>query len=204
MNRAVQPWRRTPSRDLLVGSVHEVAPRVLNLLLQVRGRVGRIVEVEAYGGADDPASHAARGPTTRNSTMFASAGLLYVYRSYGLHWCANVVTGVEGEASAVLVRAVEPVDGVEQMRRDRPRARRDADLTNGPGKLCAALGIHAGHDGVDLLDPSAAAVLLDDGIPPPRRPEVTGRVGISKAVGRPWRFCVPGNPWVSSGRPSGD
>lgn len=199
----VQPMGRTPSVDLLVGPVHEVAPRLLNTLLQVGGRVGRIVEVEAYGGKDDSASHAARGPTPRNATMFASAGRLYVYRSYGVHWCANVVTGTEGDASAVLVRAVEPVLGIELMWGDRPRARRHEDLTNGPGKLCAALGIGAADDGTDLFDLSAGVQLLEDGVQPPLSPEVTSRVGISRAVDRLWRFSVPGNPWVSRGHPSG-
>lgn len=187
---AVWPAAGPPSPDLLDGPVDEVAPRLLNTLLVVGDRVGRIVEVEAYGGLDDPASHAARGPTQRNATMFGRAGLLYVYRSYGIHWCANVVTGPQGDASAVLVRAVEPLVGLEQMRRDRPRARRDADLADGPGKLCAALGITGDHDGVDLLDSAAPVRWLVDDERPPQRIHTTTRVGISRAVERPWRFVV--------------
>lgn len=174
--------------------MHEVAPRLLNTLLAVGGRVGRIVEVEAYGGSEDPASHAARGPTARNASMFARAGLLYVYRSYGIHWCANLVTGAEGHASAVLVRAVEPLSGIEGMRRDRPQARRDADLANGPGKLCAALGITGDHDGVDLLDGDAPVRWLTDHTPPPRRVLNTPRVGISRAADLPWRFVAADGP----------
>lgn len=182
---------RPLSPDLLGGPVDHVAPRLLNTLLVVGERVGRVVEVEAYGGEDDPASHAARGRTPRNSTMFGRAGLLYVYRSYGVHWCANIVTGDEGTASAVLLRALEPVSGLAGMRRDRPRARRDTALADGPGKLCAAMGITGDHDGVDLLDPRAPVRWRSDGRLPPSRPHATPRVGISKATERRWRFVLP-------------
>ncbi len=128
---------RSLARDPL-----EVAPELLNKLIVHDRRVGRIVEVEAYRGADDPASHAFRGPTPRNEVMFGPAGRLYVYRSYGIHWCANVVCRTDGVAGAVLLRAVEPVRGLPAMRRDRPKAKDDADLGAGPGKLCAALGDH--------------------------------------------------------------
>lgn len=203
--RTAGPGPRVPlDPAALDGPVDEVAPRMLGTLLEVDdGRCGRVVEVEAYDGADDPASHAHRGRTARNATMFGPAGALYVYRSYGLHWCANVVLGEEGSASAVLLRALEPVEGIEHMRGARPAVRRDVDLTNGPGKLCAALGITGADDGTDLLDPSSRVRLCSDGTGAPAAPLVTTRVGISRAVQRHWRFCDPTSPWVSRGRPSG-
>lgn len=192
-----------PSAALL-GAVEAVAPRLLGAVIEVAdGRRGRIVEVEAYDGATDPASHAFRGPTARNTSMFGPPGRLYVYRSYGLHWCANVVLGEPGRAAAVLVRAVEPLSGIERMREVRAAARRDVDLTNGPGKLCAALGITGDDDGSDLLDSASRVRLYRDGTPPPSELLVTTRIGISRAVDRAWRFADAASPWVSTGRPSG-
>lgn len=173
----------------------EVAPDLLNKLIARNRRVGRIVEVEAYRGADDPASHAFRGPTPRNEVMFGPAGRLYVYRSYGIHWCANVVCGTDGVAGAVLLRAVEPVRGLPAMRADRPKAKQDADLGAGPGKLCAALGISGDHDGVDLR--KGPVRLLDDGVAPPERPARGVRIGISRAIEHPWRFGVADSPALS-------
>ncbi len=164
-------------------------------------RSGRIVEVEAYQGADDPASHAFRGPTPRNGVMFGPAGRLYVYRSYGIHWCANVVCGPVDEPGAVLIRAVEPLRGIEAMWGDRPKARREVDLASGPGKLCAALGIGGHHDGVDLLARSSPARLLTGEPLPPDRVARGPRIGISKATERPWRFAEDANPHVSRPRP---
>lgn len=172
--------------------------------------VGRILETEAYGsaeaygGPDDPASHAHRGPTPRNLAMFGAAGRLYVYRSYGIHWCANVVVGPEGAGSAVLLRSVQLPSADPDVRRlikqRRPKARRDADWANGPGKLAAALGITGDHDGVDLFDPSAPLRLLppETLAPDPMTGSLstvkaTPRIGISKAVERPWRFVTTGN-----------
>lgn len=150
------------------------------------GRVsGRIVETEAYT-ADDPASHSSRGPTPRNAAMFGPAGHLYVYRSYGIHWCANVVTGVEGDGQAVLIRAIEPVEGAEIMLRRRGRL----PLADGPGKLCAALGIDDDDDGTDLVAPDSPIRMVDDGTTPPARPIVGPRIGITRAVDTPWRFRV--------------
>lgn len=151
--------------------------------------VGRIVETEAYT-ADDPASHSFRGETARNRPMFGPPGRLYVYRSYGIHWCANVVTGAAGDGQAVLLRAVELTDGIE-LARARRGGRADRELVNGPGKLCQAFGIDGRHDDIDLTSRSSAVRILDDGTPPPRHPIVGPRVGISKAVDVPWRFRSP-------------
>ncbi len=143
---------------------------------------GRIIETEAYT-ADDPASHSFRGRTARNSVMFGRAGRLYVYLSYGIHCCANVVTGRDGDGQAVLLRAVEPLDGVEEMWRRRGRL----PLADGPGKLCQAFRISLDDDGVDLAGPGPIRI-VDDGTPPPADPVAGPRVGISKAIDRPWRY----------------
>lgn len=190
---------RAVSRRALSSHASEVAPRLLNKLLVVDHgngdvRSGRLTEVEAYGGLDDPASHAGRGPTPRNEPMFGRAGTVYVYFTYGMHWCANIVTGPAGDAQAVLLRAVVPVDGVDAIRASRPAATRDRDLTNGPAKLCQALGLGSWANGVELGAPTpggAVVRLLDDGTPPPAEPTVGPRVGISAARDTPWRFRVP-------------
>jgi DNA-3-methyladenine glycosylase len=162
---------------------------LLGAVISVGNRSGRIVEVEAYEGADDPASHAYRGVTPRTEVMFGPPGGLYVYLSYGVHWCANIVCRPAGEAGAVLLRAIEPVSGIDAMWADRPAARNVTDLGSGPGKLCAALGITDNHNGVCLLDPDATAILEGDGVAPiPERLAIGPRIGISKAVERPWRF----------------
>lgn len=179
----------------------EVAPLLLNKVLQVEDRSARIVEVEAYLGTDDPASHAFRGPTPRTEVMFGPAGHLYVYLSYGMHWCANIVCGPDGIAGAVLLRAASPLTGIEAQRAARPAARRDLDLTNGPGKLARALGIDDRHRGVDLCRATSPVVVCDDGVAPPDSPATGPRVGISTAVEHPWRFSVPGDPHVSRPRP---
>ena len=179
-----------------------VAPRLLNKLRGRGNRVGRIVEVEAYHGANDPASHAYRGLTSRTAVMFGPAGFLYVYFTYGMHWCANVVCGPDGEAAAVLVRALEPVEGIDDMRRARPAARHERDLCNGPAKLCQALGITGSDNGTDLLahagEPGGVPVrLADDGTPPPSRPARGTRIGIKEATDKRWRFWVRENRFVS-------
>jgi DNA-3-methyladenine glycosylase len=177
-----------------------VAPELLNKLLVRGDRVGRIVEVEAYAGAEDPASHGFRGPTARNEVMFGPAGHLYVYFTYGMHFCANAVCGPDGESSAVLLRALAPLDGLDAMRVARgPAARRDRDLCSGPAKLCQALGLDRAHDGVDLVQGAEVAV-LDDGTPPPTSPGVSARIGISVAVDEPWRWFVPDDPNLSRSR----
>ena len=195
-------WGRRLPRSFYARDPLELAPDLLNKVLVHDGRAGRVVEVEAYRGADDPASHAYRGLTPRTATMFGPAGRLYVYFTYGMHWCANVVGAEPGVAGAVLLRALEPLHGVEAMRRSRPRARREVDLTNGPAKLCQALGIDGGHDGTDLTDRQDVVALLDDGTDPPTDPCIGARIGISAAVDRPWRFCVGGSRHVSRPLPA--
>lgn len=177
---------RPVGRRLLAGDAPEVAPQLLNKLLVHRGCVGRITEVEAYR-QDDPASHSFRGSTPRTEVMFGAAGHLYVYFTYGMHYCANVVTGAEGQGAAVLLRAVEPLEGIERMLERRQGRRQIAD---GPAKLCQAFAIGPEHNGVDLCD-GGAVQLLDDGVPPPDAPLVGPRIGISKAVDVPWRWRVP-------------
>ncbi|MGH9166078.1 MAG: DNA-3-methyladenine glycosylase [Acidimicrobiales bacterium] len=179
-----------------------VAPELLNKVLMRHGRAGRIVEVEAYTGATDPASHAFRGQTPRNATMFGRPGLLYVYRSYGVHWCANAVCGDDGEAVAVLLRALAPTAGVEDMRLTRLAARRDRDLCCGPGRLTQALGITGDDDGADLTTGDRGIVIIDDGLAPPVAPAISARIGLTVAMDRPWRWFVAGDPNVSRRRPS--
>ena len=172
-----------------------VAPELLNKVLAAGRCRGRIVEVEAYAGPLDPASHAYRGPTVRNATMFGPPGHLYVYFSYGMHFCANTVTGHAGDGQAVLLRALAPVAGLDEMWTRRPAARRVTDLASGPGKLCQAMGIGREHDGVDLV--RGPLRILDDGVDPPDDPAVGVRIGITRAADRPWRWFVAGDPNVS-------
>lgn len=174
----------------LSGTVEQVARRLLGHRLRTDfgGRTAVVIEeVEAYGGADDPASHAYRGRTARNASMFGPAGTLYVYRSYGVHWCANVVTGTEGTGEAVLIRGGRVVEGMELVLAR--RGRRD-HLTDGPGKLTQALGITGDHDGTSVL---AGPVRLEEGpAPDPALVSRTPRIGISREAERPWRFVVEG------------
>jgi DNA-3-methyladenine glycosylase len=174
----------------------DVAPRLLNKVLVAGGCAGRIVEVEAYT-RDDPASHAFRGETARNQVMFGPPGHLYVYFSYGMHWCANAVCGDVDEATAVLIRALAPLAGLAQMGERRPRARRERDLCSGPAKLCQALGLTGTDNGRDLTDARSPVRILDDGTPPPLRPGRSARIGISVATETPWRWYVDGDPNVS-------
>jgi len=195
-------WRPVARRRLARDPL-EVAPFLLGKLLVHGERAGRIVEVEAYRGAEDPASHAYRGLTKRNATMFGPAGLLYVYFTYGMHFCANVVCGSEGVGQAVLVRALAPVAGLAEMRAARPKAHSDLDLCRGPARLCQALGLDRAYDGADLVTGDRGVQLLDDGTPPPEVPDQGRRVGISAATELPWRFAVPGDRHVSRPRPDG-
>jgi len=175
-----------------------VAPRLLGKLVVHRRRAARIVEVEAYRGVGDPASHAARGPTPRNATMFGPPGRWYVYFTYGMHWCANLVCGPEGEAGAVLLRAAAPVRGVAAMRAARATARRDVELCQGPARLCVALGIDGSLDGTDAV--SGRAVVVDDGVAGPEQPVTTPRIGISRGTDLLWRWTVPDDPHLSRRR----
>jgi DNA-3-methyladenine glycosylase len=173
----------------------EVAPLLLNKLLEsADGRAGRIVEVEAYCGALDEAAHTFRGKTARNAAMFGPPGHLYVYFTYGMHWCCNAVCGA-GEGWAVLIRALEPVAGLEAMRALRGTS--DRDLCRGPARLTQAFGITGEEDGVDLVRGPSRLRITDDGHAPPGKAHVSARIGISKARDFPWRWSVPDNRFVS-------
>ena len=186
-------------RDFYARHALEVAPELLNkVLVAPDGRAGRIVEVEAYRGADDPGSHGFRGMTKRNATMFGPPGHLYVYFTYGMHWCANVVAETGGVAAAVLLRALTPLEDLEAMYAARgPAARRDRDLCSGPAKLTQALGIDGGLDGADLVSGDHGVTIVNDGRPPPVAPAVTTRIGLTNGAEVPWRFCVAGAADVS-------
>lgn len=183
--------------EVLSGPVEEVAPRLLGAVVRHAGVAVRLTEVEAYAGPLDPGSHAYRGRTRRNEVMFGPAGHLYCYFTYGMHVCCNVVTGEDGVASAVLLRAGEVVEGLALARERRPGSS-DRDLARGPARLCRALAIELAHNGVDL---ARGPVTLTLGTPPD---EVsTGpRVGLRGAPERPWRYWHTGAPTVSSYRPA--
>jgi DNA-3-methyladenine glycosylase len=179
----------------------ELAPLLLNKVLVHGDRSVRLVEVEAYAGDEDPGSHAFRGQTPRNATMFGPPGHLYVYRSYGVHWCANIVCGEEGWASAVLLRGATPLMGIEEMYACRPGITRERELCGGPGRLCQALGIDGTFDGTDIVKggDGDGVVLYDDGTPPPDDFGISTRIGISPGKGDdlPFRYYVRGAVGVS-------
>lgn len=175
----------------------DVAPELLHKVLVHGGRSGRIVEVEAYCGGIDPGSHTYRGMTERNRTMFGPPGGLYVYFTYGMHWCANAVCGERGIGVAVLLRALAPLTGLDEMRIARPRAKRNRDLCSGPAKLCQALGLDRTFDGADLVTGDRGVTIVDDGTPPPTCPVQTTRVGLRNGAEHPWRWYVDGDPNVS-------
>jgi DNA-3-methyladenine glycosylase len=179
------------SSDFFARSVHDVAPELIGATLLVDGVGGRIVEVEAYD-REDPASHTYRGRTPRNATMFGPAGHAYVYRSYGIHWCLNLVCGGEDDAEAVLLRALEPTAGIDtQQQRRRVTALRA--LCSGPGKLCQALAITGAHDGLAL---DAPPFLLTERTEKPKIS--TGpRIGITQATEVSWRYLEEGSPFLS-------
>ncbi len=178
-------------RDFFARSVHDVASELLGATLLVDGVGGTIVEVEAYDG-EDPASHGYRGRTPRNASMFGPAGHAYVYRSYGIHWCLNLVCEDEGRAAAVLLRALEPTEGMERMRVR--RGLEDARLLcAGPGRLCQALAVTGEHDGLTLDSPPFELHAPTE----PVRVATGPRVGISVATERPWRYGVAGSRYLS-------
>ncbi|MFD5778223.1 DNA-3-methyladenine glycosylase [Streptomyces fungicidicus] len=187
----------------LAHPAEEVAPRLLGAVLTHETPEGTvaiaITETEAYSGTADPASHAYRGRTTRNAVMFGPAGHMYVYRSHGLHWCANIVTGTDGIASAVLIRAGRVVEGEELARRRRGSTVETPRLARGPGNFCQALGITAEHDGANLL--KGSPVTLSDGEQVPADLIRIGpRVGVSKAHDWQHRFYLAGDSTVSAYR----
>jgi len=190
-------------RGFFARSVHEVAPELIGSTLLVDGAGGRIVEVEAYD-AEDPASHGFRGETARNRAMFGSPGRAYVYRSYGVHWCLNLVCGPKGVPEAVLVRALEPTHGLERMR-ERRGLEDERLLCAGPGRLCQALGVTGAHDGLALDAPPFALLAAEESTAVARG----SRVGITRAADLPWRYGLAGSSFVSRrfaeatpGRPS--
>ena len=163
--------------------------------------IGKIVEVEAYR-SNDPASHSFRGKTNRNSVMFCEGGHLYVYFTYGMHFCANVVTGKEGIGEAVLIRAVEPLVGIEVMTKNRQKGRLHLldgayliNLTNGPAKFCQAFGLAHQENGLDLLDSEIS--ITASGFVSSRLIKRSSRIGIQQGLEKRWRFFIEGNPWVS-------
>jgi DNA-3-methyladenine glycosylase len=178
--------------EVLTGPVLEVAPRLLGAVLRHDGVAVRLTEVEAYDGANDPGSHAFRGPTRRNEVMFGPAGRLYTYFTYGMHHCANVVCGRDGVASAVLLRAGEVVEGLD-LARTRRGSSADRDLARGPARLCSALALDLSDNGLDL---TTGALVLGPPVDPGR--VVTGpRVGLRQAPDHPWRFWLADEPTVS-------
>jgi len=188
--------------ELLAGPVDRAARGLLGCHLTANGVTARLTEVEAYAGhGGDPASHAHRGRTPRNTIMFGPAGYAYVYFTYGMHWCMNVVCGTEGAASAVLLRAGSIVDGLPLARERRPSARRDADLARGPARLCAALGIDRSYYGAYLLDPGGPIHLSAPGRRVPSRSIHSGpRVGVTGAHDLEWRFWIADEPSVTEYR----
>lgn len=177
--------------DFFLPSAAEVARRLIGAELLVDGVGGRIVETEAYD-AEDPASHSFAGPTPRNAAMFGPVGRAYVYRSYGLHWCLNLVCAADRPGSAVLIRAIEPLIGLDVMRSRRGGVT-DRLLCSGPGRLAQALGVDAALNGAPLDQPPF------DLTAPEVAPQVVAgpRIGISKAAATPWRFCLAESRYLS-------
>ncbi len=180
-------------RDYFARSAHELGPELLGATLLVNGVGGVLIELEIYD-QNDPASHSYRGRTKRNASMFGPPGQAYVYRSYGVHWCLNIVCSAAGEASALLVRALEPTQGIEQMieRRGNSNLRQ---LCSGPGKVCQALGVNGDLDGLPLDAPPFQLTARE------LEPEILRckRVGITRARERPWRLCIAESPYLSRG-----
>jgi DNA-3-methyladenine glycosylase len=179
-------------RSFFDRSVHEVAPDLIGATFVFDGVGGLIVEVEAYHHTD-PAAHSYGGETDRNAVMFGPAGYAYVYRSYGIHWCVNFVCEGAGHASAVLIRALQPTSGLATMRRRRG-VKDERLLCSGPGRLCEALGVTGAHNGL-ALDRKPFALFASES-PPPQI--ATGpRIGLTKAIDRPWRYGLRGSRFLS-------
>lgn len=208
---AVVPRRAEPAalpREFYARDTERVARELLGSILisTIRGRrvSGRIVETEAYIGPHDPASHGAEriGRTARNESMFGPPGIAYVYRIYGVHWCLNAVTHEEAYPAAVLIRALEPLDGIAVMRRRRfgsPVQQRDRELASGPGKLAQAFAIDGTLDGHPL---DRAPLWIERGATASKRDVIAGpRIGITRAADWPLRFCLRDNPWLSRRHP---
>jgi len=189
--QSLAPLGRPLTKKFFARSVHEVAPDLIGATLLVDGVGGIIVEVEAYHHTD-PAAHSYRGPTPRNMVMFGPPGYLYVYRSYGIHWCMNFVCEKEGSASAVLVRAIEPTHGIAAMRRRRGQ-QDERMLCSGPGKVCEALAVSNTHNTLVLDAPPIALYART------RKPDIVAgvRIGITKAVELPWRYGLRGSRFLS-------
>ena len=191
-------------RDFYARDTELVARDLLGCILECRTpdgvASGRIVETEAYLGEHDLACHAAAGRTRRTEPLYGPPGIAYVYFIYGVHWCFNAVTRAEGLPSAVLVRALEPLDGLTHMRARRPAAKRDVDLTNGPGKLCAALGIDVRHNALPL---QRAPILIREGDPvSDANVQITPRIGIRESADWMLRWIVADSAYVSRTPPA--
>jgi DNA-3-methyladenine glycosylase len=197
-NRTASPQTlgRPLKRAFFARSVHKVAPDLIGATLLVNGVGGIIVEVEAYHHTE-PAAHSYNGPTPRNLVMFGPPGFVYVYRSYGIHWCVNFVCEKRGSASAALIRALQPTHGVAAMRRRR-RLHDERALCSGPGKLCEALGITNAHNGL-ALDAPPFALHAHAG-----KPDIVigPRIGLTKAVDLPWRYGLKGSQFLSKPFPA--
>lgn len=191
-----RPLGRLLTKTFFARSVHEVAPDLIGATLMVDGVGGIITEVEAYHHTE-PAAHSYRGPTPRNMVMFGPPGYLYVYRSYGIHWCMNFVCEKEGSASAVLIRALEPTHGIPAMRRRRG-LHDERSLCTGPGKLCEAMGVNIKHNTLPLDAPPIAIYARR------HKPEIVSgiRIGITKAVELPWRYGLKGSRFLSKPFPA--
>jgi DNA-3-methyladenine glycosylase len=179
----------------------DVAPELLGCVVANRAVAVRLTEVEAYDGVDDPGSHAHTGLTLRNEVMFGPPGHLYVYFTYGMHWCANLVCGPPGRPGAVLLRAGEIAAGVNVARKRRPAARTDRDLARGPARLASALGLSRADNGADVCAPGSSIRVLSGRGADAGSIRSGPRVGLARAADRPWRFWLDGDPTVSVYRP---